>query len=171
MELSFVLNGRRVSRDLRPDATLLDVLRNRFRLKGAKEGCGVGVCGTCTVLVDGRPVSSCLMLATNVADREVLTIEGLAPRGTLHPIQAAFLESTAFQCAFCTSGMIMATKALLDSRPDPTEDEIKDYLAGNICRCGTYIEVLEAVGRARERLRTAAPRPAGPAAGTGGHDG
>lgn len=171
MELSFVLNGRRVSQDLRPDATLLDVLRNRFRLKGAKEGCGVGVCGTCTVLVDGRPVSSCLTLVTNVAGRDVLTIEGLAPAGQLHPIQSAFLESTAFQCAFCTSGMIMATKALLDTHDQPTEDQVKDYLAGNICRCGTYIEVLDAVGRARELLRTPATSTVGPTVGGGGQHG
>src|SRR2546428_5122067 len=142
MELTFVLNGRRVTRDLRPDATLLDVLRNRFRLKGAKEGCGVGVCGSCTVLVDGRPVSSCLMLATNAARKEVTTIEGLSQSGELDAVQKAFLKHQAFQCGYCTPGMIMAVKGLLANHPHPTEAQTRDYLSGNLCRCGTYAEVL-----------------------------
>lgn len=153
MDLALTLNGAAVSVPVESNWTLLQVLRDRLGLKGAKEGCGVGVCGTCTVLLDGRPVSSCLTLATNVAGRNVLTIEGLGGDGHLDPVQQAFLESTAFQCAFCTSGMIMATKALLTSMADPSDDEVKDYLAGNLCRCGTYVEVLQAVTRARELVR------------------
>ncbi len=153
VELSFTLNGAAVSVAIRDSWTLLELVRDRLGLKGTKEGCGVGVCGTCTVLVDGRPVSSCLTLAANVADHDVRTIESLPVDGALHPVQQAFLESTAFQCAFCTSGMIMATTALLASCPDAADDEIKDYLAGNLCRCGTYQEVLQAVRRARELAR------------------
>lgn len=153
--VSMTVNGATVSVPIESNWTLLQVLRDRLELKGAKEGCGVGVCGTCTVLLDGRPVSSCLTLATNAAGCDVLTIEGLGVGGRLDPVQQAFLESTAFQCAFCTSGMIMATKALLARVPDPSEDEVKDYLAGNLCRCGTYIEVLQAVRRARELARSA----------------
>jgi aerobic carbon-monoxide dehydrogenase small subunit len=152
-DVSFTLNGSGTAVPVRAHWTLLQVLRDRLGLKGTKEGCGVGVCGTCTVLVDGRPVSSCLTLAVNVAGREVRTIEGLSADGRLHPVQQAFQESTAFQCAFCTAGMIMATTALLESRPDADTDEVKDYLAGNLCRCGTYEEVLQAVVRARELVR------------------
>ena len=156
IDLEFTLNGATESLAVQGNWTLLEVLRDRFGLTGTKEGCGVGVCGTCTVLLDGRPVSSCLLLATNVADRNVLTVEGLAVEGRLDPVQQAFLESTAFQCAFCTAGMMMAVKALLAAAPAAGEDEIKDYLAGNLCRCGTYLEVFAAVKRARdlEQART-----------------
>jgi len=164
-DLQFTLNGRSQSVPARAHWTLLQVLRDRLGLTGTKEGCGVGVCGTCTVLLDGRPVSSCLTLATNVAGRDVLTIEGMNAGGGYHPVQQAFLESTAFQCAFCTSGMIMATHALLMSHDDPTEDEVKDYLAGNLCRCGSYVEILQAVRRARELSRTAAACDSGPRSG------
>lgn len=152
-EVTFTLNGTGTTVPVRAHWTLLQVLRDRLGLKGTKEGCGVGVCGTCTVLIDGRPVSSCLTLAVNVAGRRVRTVEGLSADGRLHPVQQAFLEATAFQCAFCTAGMIMATTALLESHPDAATDEVKDYLAGNLCRCGTYEEVLQAVGRARELAR------------------
>jgi carbon-monoxide dehydrogenase small subunit len=160
-DLRFTLNDSAVSVAVRPHWTLLQVLRDRLGLTGTKEGCGVGVCGTCTVLLDGRPVSSCLTLAANVSGRNVLTIEGLSADGGYHPVQQAFLESTAFQCAFCTSGMIMATHALLTSHENPTEDEVKDYLAGNLCRCGSYVEILHAVRRARELLRAAGARGTG----------
>lgn len=153
--VTFTLNGSPATADSRPNSTLLEVLRGGFRLKGAKEGCGVGVCGTCTVLLDNRPVSSCLVLAVNVAGRDVLTIEGLLGNRGIHPLQEAFLESTAFQCGFCTPGMILATKALLHALPEATDDEAKDYLAGNLCRCGTYMEVLDAVRTARRKLREA----------------
>jgi aerobic-type carbon monoxide dehydrogenase small subunit (CoxS/CutS family) len=149
-DIQFTLNGRERALSVRPYWTLLQLLRDRLGLVGTKEGCGVGVCGTCTVLLDRRPVSSCLTLAMNVAGLDVVTIEGIGGDGRFDAVQQAFLESTAFQCAFCTSGMIMATHALLASHDDPSDDEVKDYLAGNLCRCGSYVEILKAVRRARE---------------------
>jgi aerobic-type carbon monoxide dehydrogenase small subunit (CoxS/CutS family) len=128
-----------------PNQTLLEVLRDELGLRGAVEGCGVGVCGSCTVLVDGRPVSSCLMLATNAEGRTVTTIEGLAEDGELSRVQQAFLDQQAFQCGFCTPGMIMAVEGLLRENPAPDEPEIRDYLSGNLCRCGTYSAVIAAV--------------------------
>jgi len=139
------LNGRDRELAIRPNQTLLDLLRDDLRLTGAVEGCGVGVCGSCTVLVDDAPVSSCLTLATNVEGRRVTTIEGLAADGTLDRVQETFLEQQAFQCGFCTSGMVMAVKGLLHENPSPSEEEARDYLSGNLCRCGTYKEVLAAV--------------------------
>jgi aerobic-type carbon monoxide dehydrogenase small subunit (CoxS/CutS family) len=126
-------------------------LRDDLRLCGSREGCGVGVCGSCTVLVDGRPVSSCLMLATNADGKEIQTIEGLAKGDELDAVQQAFLDQQAFQCGYCTSGMIMAAKALLSSNPTPSEDEVRDYLSGNICRCGTYQEVMAAIRTLAEK--------------------
>ena len=145
IELRTVINGREVEASVKPNQTLLEWLRDDLRLRGSREGCGVGVCGSCTVLVDGRPVSSCLMLATNAEGKEIQTIEGLAKGDELDPVQQAFLDQQAFQCGYCTSGMIMATKALLSSNPTPTEEEVRDYLSGNICRCGTYQEVMAAI--------------------------
>lgn len=139
------INERELELSVKPNQTLLELLRDELRLKGAVEGCGSGVCGTCTVLIDGRLVSSCLTLATNAEGRRVTTIEGLAVGDGLDPVQKAFLEHQAFQCGYCTPGMIMATKALLSSNPRPTEEEVRDYLSGNICRCGTYAEILAAV--------------------------
>ena len=145
IELRTVVNGREIDAAVKPNQTLLEWLRDDLRLRGSREGCGVGVCGSCTVLVDGRPVSSCLMLATNAEGKDIRTIEGLANGDELDPVQQAFLEQQAFQCGYCTSGMIMATRALLSSNPKPTEAEARDYLSGNICRCGTYEEVLAAI--------------------------
>lgn len=139
------VNGRERELSVKSNQTLLEVLRDDLRLKGTREGCSVGVCGSCTVLVDGKPVSSCLMLASNAEGREVLTIEGLARDGNLDPVQQAFLDHQAFQCGFCTPGMIMAVKGLLNENPKPDEAEVRDYLSGNICRCGTYVEVMAAV--------------------------
>jgi carbon-monoxide dehydrogenase small subunit len=152
-----IINGREIDAAVKSNQTLLEWLRDDLRLRGSREGCGVGVCGSCTVLVDGRPVSSCLMLATNAEGKEICTIEGLAPGDKLDPVQQAFLEQSAFQCGYCTSGMIMATKALLTSNPNPTEQEVRDYLSGNICRCGTYAEVLAAVKSLSESSRRPSP--------------
>lgn len=143
--ITATINGRERELAVKPNQTLLELLRDELRLKGSVEGCGVGVCGSCTVLIEGRPVSSCLVLATNIEGKQVTTIEGLSQGDRLDPIQKAFLDHQAFQCGYCTPGMIMATKGLLRSNPHPTEEETRDYLSGNLCRCGTYKEVLAAV--------------------------
>jgi aerobic-type carbon monoxide dehydrogenase small subunit (CoxS/CutS family) len=143
-EITTVVNGARRELSVRPNQTLLELLRNDLNLRGAVEGCGVGVCGSCTVLVDRKPISSCLMLAANADGREITTIEGLRSEDGLDPVQQAFLDHQAFQCGYCTSGMIMAVKGLLYRNPRASEDEITDYLSGNICRCGTYLEVMRA---------------------------
>jgi carbon-monoxide dehydrogenase small subunit len=145
LTISTTINGSPQDLTVRPNQTLLECLRDDLSLKGSVEGCGVGVCGSCTVLVDGRPVSSCLMLATNAAGKAVTTIEGLSQSGELDPVQKAFLKHQAFQCGYCTPGMIMAVKGLLANHPHPTEAQTRDYLSGNLCRCGTYAEVLAAV--------------------------
>jgi carbon-monoxide dehydrogenase small subunit len=143
--ITTTINGRDVELAVAPNRTLLETLRDDLELRGAVEGCGVGVCGSCTVLIDGRPVSSCLTLVTNVEGRSVTTIEGVARDGELSAVQQAFLQHQAFQCGFCTPGMIMAVEALLEADPDPDEAAIRDYLSGNLCRCGTYSAVIEAV--------------------------
>jgi len=127
---------------------LVDVIRERIGLTGTKKGCGIGDCGACTVLVDGEPVLSCLTLALSCEGRQVTTIEGLAAQGDLHPVQRAFVETGAIQCGFCTPGMILSAKALLDRVPNPTADQIQAGLAGNICRCTGYVKILEAVQHA-----------------------
>jgi len=142
---STTINGRKQEVQINSNQTLLELLRDDLKLKGAVEGCSVGVCGSCTVLIDGKPVSSCLTLATNIEDKQVTTIEGLSQNGELDAVQRAFLKHQAFQCGFCTTGMIMAVKGLLNAHPHPTEEEARDYLSGNLCRCGTYKEVLAAV--------------------------
>jgi aerobic carbon-monoxide dehydrogenase small subunit len=143
--ISTIINGSPQDLAIRPNQTLLECLRDDLSLKGSVEGCGVGVCGSCTVLVDGRPVSSCLMLATNAEGKAITTIEGLSQSGELDPVQKAFLKHQAFQCGYCTPGMIMAVKGLLANHPHPTEAQTRDYLSGNLCRCGTYAEVMAAV--------------------------
>jgi carbon-monoxide dehydrogenase small subunit len=125
--------------------TLLDVLRDDLSLMGTKEGCGVGMCGACTVLVDGKLLSSCLVLAEQVAGKEVLTVEGLGSAENLHPVQQAFLDEGAFQCAYCTPGFVLTAVALLAENPMPSDDEIREYLSGNLCRCGSYQNILQAV--------------------------
>lgn len=125
--------------------TLLEVLRDDLGLVGAKEGCGVGMCGACTVLVDGKPVSGCLTLAAQVEQKEILTVEGLMKDGQLHPVQQAFIDERAFQCGYCTPGFILTTMALLKGNPNPSEEEICEYLSGNLCRCGSYQNIVKAV--------------------------
>ena len=143
--LSFVLNGSAVDVIATPTETLLDVLREKLGVTGPKRGCDDGDCGTCTVLIDGEPIRSCLTIALTVAGKEVLTVEGLSVDGNLHPLQKAFHEHGAFQCGFCTPGMLMSAKALLEENPNPSRDEIRTYMSGNLCRCGTYEEVVEAI--------------------------
>ena len=132
--------------------TLLEVLREDLRLTGTKHGCELGECGTCTVLVDGEPVLSCLALPVEVQGREILTVEGLAQRGAPHPLQTAFAELGAAQCGYCTPGVLVTAKALLDSNPHPSRQEIREALAGNLCRCTGYTKILEAVEMAAERM-------------------
>src|SRR3990172_2988264 len=127
--------------------TLVEVLRDDLGLVGTKEGCGIGMCGACTVLVDGKPLSGCLTLAVQVAEKEILTVEGLEKNGQLHPVQQAFIDERAFQCAYCTPGFILSTVALLNENPDPNEDDVREYLSGNLCRCGSYQNILKAVSR------------------------
>jgi aerobic-type carbon monoxide dehydrogenase small subunit (CoxS/CutS family) len=133
--------------------TLLEVLHDELGLMGTKEGCGIGMCGACTVLVDGMPFSSCLVLAEQVVGREILTIEGLGSPENLHSVQQAFLDEGAFQCAYCTPGFVLSTVALLAKNPSPNEEEIREYLAGNLCRCGSYQNILRAVKTASEKGR------------------
>ena len=130
--------------------TLLEVLRDDLGLVGTKEGCGIGMCGACTVLVDGKPVSGCLTLAVQVAEKEILTVEGLEKSGQLHPVQQAFIDERAFQCAYCTPGFILSTVALLNENPNPNEGEVREFLSGNLCRCGSYQNILKAVSRMRQ---------------------
>lgn len=153
MKLSFQLNGRPVDTECEAQETLAELLRNRLNLTGTKVSCEVQVCGACTVLVDDLPVSACTLLAYEVRNRSVSTIEGLArPDGTLHPIQQAFIDEFAFQCGFCTPGMIMSVKALLEENPKPTEADIVHHMDGNICRCTGYVPIIKAIQRAAETL-------------------
>ena len=133
--------------------TLLEVLREELRLTGTKHGCELGECGTCTVLVDGTPILSCLALALTYRDRRVDTVEGMARGGALHPLQDAFADLGAAQCGYCTPGFLLAAQALLDHKPSPSREEIKDALSGNLCRCTGYLKIFEAVELAAERLR------------------
>jgi aerobic-type carbon monoxide dehydrogenase small subunit (CoxS/CutS family) len=150
--VSLTVNGRAEVLETSGAETLLEALRRELLLTSVREACGIGMCGSCTVLVDGAPVSACLMLAGLADGRSVETVESLAPDGTLHPIQQAFVDHTAFQCSFCTPGFLLATKALLEEHPRPTPDEVRHYLAGNLCRCGSYTHIEAAVLDAAERL-------------------
>ena len=151
--IATTINERDQEIEVAPNQTLLEVLRDDLGLRGAVEGCGVGVCGSCTVLIDGRPVSSCLTLATNAEGRRITTIEGVGRDGDLSRVQQAFLDQQAFQCGFCTPGMIMAVEGLLAANSDPNEAEIRDYLSGNLCRCGTYSAVIAAVRAVADQVR------------------
>ena len=145
VDIAFGLNGERVAGRIEPRELLIDVLRERHGLKGAKRSCDVGVCGACTVLVDGLPATSCTTLACDVDGHEVTTIEGLARAGELDPVQRAFVEHGAMQCGFCTPGMVLAVKSLLALHPNPTEEEARHFLRGNLCRCTGYVKIVEAV--------------------------
>ena len=151
--VSFTLNGRPQEIDVEPHELLLDVVRDRLGLTGAKRSCDVQVCGACTLLVDGRPVSACTTLAFEMRGRSVFTIEGLAENGKLHPLQEAFIEHGGFQCGFCTPGMILAAKALLDENPNPSEPELKHFMHGNLCRCTGYKKIIESIMAAAKKMR------------------
>ena len=150
MNISFNLNGKNITADVDPEKRLLDYLREDLGLTGTKEGCSEGECGACTVIVDGEAVHSCLTLVCQLGGKEVVTIEGLEESGEMDRIQKLFIEETAIQCGYCTTGMIMSTKALLIHNPHPTEEEIRVALAGNICRCSGYTQIVRAVKRAAE---------------------
>jgi carbon-monoxide dehydrogenase small subunit len=143
--LELKVNGELYTIEVEPHKTLLEVLREDVELTGTKRGCNEGDCGACTVLLDGKPVVSCLVLAIEAQGKEILTIEGLATDGQLHPIQDAFIKYGAIQCGFCTPGMILSAKALLDRNPGPTKDEIKEAITGNLCRCTGYIKIIAAI--------------------------
>ena len=146
--MKLAINGRTYNLDADPDATLLSVLREQLDLTGSKYGCGEGQCGACTVLVDGKARRACQMPVSTVADKSIVTIEGLTKGDDLHPVQQAFLDEGAMQCAYCTSGMIMSAVSLLSFKPNPSEREIVDYMQGNICRCGTQPRIIAAIRRA-----------------------
>jgi len=167
-EILLHVNGAEHRLQVADDEMLLYVLRDRLDLTGAKYGCGEGQCGACTVLLDGRPVRSCQTLAASVAGRKVATVEGLGDNGRLHRVQQAFLEEEAFQCAYCTPGMIMSAVGLLALNPQPSEEEIIRGMNGNICRCGTYARILAAVRRAASAQHPPNVAVSGNSAGPGG---
>lgn len=153
MIIEFTLNGEKYKKNADPGKRLVDFLREDMGLTGTKEGCGEGECGACTVVLDGRAVHSCLVLAGQINGKRLLTVEGLARGGELSPLQKAFIEHGAIQCGYCTPGMLMSSAALLAENPSPTGDEVRTALAGNICRCGDYSAIIDAVLDAAERYR------------------
>ena len=157
--ISFTLNGEQVSAEIKPHHNLVEVLQHEFNLMGARESCGQGMCGCCTVLVNGAAVSGCLYLAAFVEGADVQTVESLADARTqaLSPVQEAFIEAGAFQCGYCTPGFLLMATQLLDTHPDPDEDQIRHYLSGNLCRCGAYPEIVDAVKLAARKRKTLRP--------------
>ena len=152
-KLRFYVNDQPVELLVEPHLTLLEVLRDKLFLIGTKEGCSTGDCGACTVLVDGMPVTSCLMLAVEAEGQHVFTVEGLSPDGELHPLQSAFVREGGLQCGYCTPGILMSSKALLDENPDPSDQEIRAALSGNLCRCTGYDPIVRAVRTAAQEMR------------------
>ena len=151
--IQLTVNGQSVDAAVEPNRTLLQFLREDLGLTGTKHGCGLGDCGACTVILDGQAVNSCLVLAIHANGREVLTVEGLAENGKLHPIQQAFVDKGSIQCGFCSPGMILSAKALLDANPKPTEQEIRMAISGNLCRCTGYQKIVEAIGEAAKIIQ------------------
>lgn len=152
-EIAICLNGREEKIQVEEADTLLEVLRDCFKLWSVRESCGVGACGTCTVLLDGRPVSSCFLLAVRVAGHDIVTLEGLGDGAELHYIQEAFVQERALQCAYCTPGFVLSVKAMLDETADPSDEEIREYLSGNLCRCAGYADILRAVRVAQQKKK------------------
>lgn len=151
--IQLTINGQPIEAAVAPNQTLVQFLRDDMGLTGTKHGCGLGDCGACTVILDGKAVNSCLVLAVQANGSDVLTIEGLAENGNLHPLQQAFVDKGAIQCGFCTPGMILSAKALLDEKPNPTEPEIRTAISGNLCRCTGYQKIVEAIGEASNVIR------------------
>ena len=150
--LNFILNGEPIQVEVEPHLTVLQLLRDKLELTGTKEGCGMGECGACTVLLDGKTINSCILPALEIEGRRILTIEGLSDaKGGLHPVQKAFIEHGAVQCGFCTPGMVLSAKALLDENPKPTDEEIRNGIAGNLCRCTGYLQIVEAIKAASDQ--------------------
>ena len=158
MRISFYLNGKETDVDVPPERKFVDVLREDLGLTGTKECCGAGECGACTILVDGQARLSCLMAAAQLQGRRVTTIEGLASDGSLHPVQEAFIEYGAVQCGFCTPGVVLAAVHLLDRNPDPTREQIREELSGNLCRCSGYVKIVDAVEAAARKMRGGTPQ-------------
>jgi aerobic carbon-monoxide dehydrogenase small subunit len=150
-QIKMTVNGKIHELQVKPWATLLEILRDDLGLTGTKEGCGLGECGACTVIMDGKTVNSCLVLAPEADEKEIITIEGLAQGDKLHPIQEAFMEQGGLQCGFCTPGIILSTKTLLDENPKPTDEEIRRGIAGNFCRCTGYTKIFESVKAAAQK--------------------
>ncbi|WP_206811866.1 (2Fe-2S)-binding protein [Paradesulfitobacterium ferrireducens] len=150
-KLRLTVNGHRIEKDVEESMRLLDVLREELFLTGTKEGCGIGECGACTVVLDGKAVNSCMVLALSADGGIVETVEGLGSRSKLHPVQEAFLDHHALQCGFCTPGMLMSAKALLDENSNPSEEEIKEAISGNLCRCTGYVQIVDAIKDAAGR--------------------
>jgi carbon-monoxide dehydrogenase small subunit len=151
--VKLTVNGETTEVTVDPWVTLLEAIRDKLELTGTKEACSLGECGACTVILDGKAVNSCLVLAVEAKGKEVLTIEGLRKSGELHPLQQAFIDEGAVQCGFCTPGMILAAKALLDKNPEPNEDEIIEALAGNLCRCTGYVKIVKAVKNGAQAMK------------------
>jgi len=148
------VNGQVHELEIAPDEILADVLRNKLGLHGVRVSCGEGECGSCTILLDGKPVTSCLMLAIQTEGKEIITIEGLSTGEPLHPVQEAFIEEQGFQCGFCTPGIILSSKALLETNPEPDADEVAEALTGHVCRCGAYPYIIKSVLNAADKLKT-----------------
>jgi aerobic-type carbon monoxide dehydrogenase small subunit (CoxS/CutS family) len=154
VKVRFNVNGEAVEIEARPNEMLLDVLRREFDLRSVRQTCGIGVCGACTALADGEPISTCILLAPLAEGKKITTVEGL---GGDHPVQEAFVEAEAFQCGYCTPGMILTAKRLLEEDPEPTEEKIRNYMGGNLCRCGCYAKIEDAVNLAASASKAAAP--------------
>lgn len=152
--IKLLVNGDEKELYVNVQNTLLEVLRDELNLTGVKYGCGTGECGACTVLINGEPDLACLSLAVEADGKRIETIEGVADQGNLHPIQDAFLDSAAIQCGFCTPGMVMQAKALINENPNPDEDQVKDYIKGNLCRCGNYPNIVKAILDAAEKMKS-----------------
>lgn len=151
--ITLEINGEIYKLHVKPNALLLDVIRDEIGLTGTKRGCDTGECGACTILLEGKPVNSCLLLAIEADGKDILTVEGLAKNGQLHPLQVAFVEEGAVQCGFCTPGVLLSAKTLLDINPNPTEEEIKTAIAGNLCRCTGYTKIIKAISAAAKKIQ------------------